>query len=77
MEVSSEEVNKSAEATPQEQPNPDEEFFEDGNADFEGEFEAPSDFAFPPGGGFRYVSFCVKLLNILTKQNHFTAHSSI
>lgn len=55
MEVSSEESNKqSAEATPQEQPNAEEEFFEDTNVEFEGEFEeASADFTFPPGGGFR------------------------
>lgn len=56
MEDSTEEAMKNTEATPQEQPTAEEEFCEDGNIEFEGEFEEGSDFGFsPPGGGFRYV----------------------
>lgn len=57
MEVSSEESIKTTEVTPQEQSNVEEEFFEDGNIEMEGEFEEGSDFGFSPGGGFRYVFF--------------------
>lgn len=57
MEVSSEESTKNTEVTPQEPPNVEEEFFEDGNIEFEGEFEEGSDFGFSPGGGFRYVTY--------------------
>lgn len=58
MEVSSEESTKNTEVPPQEQSNANEEFFEDGNIEFEGEFEEGSDFGFSSGGGgFRYVIF--------------------
>lgn len=55
MQDSGEQTLKNNEAIPQEQPNAEEEFFEDGNVEFEGEFEEGSEIRFSPGGGFRYV----------------------
>lgn len=57
MQDSSEQTTKNNEATPEAQHNGDEEFFEDVNVDFEGDFEEGSELRFSPGGGFRYVLF--------------------
>lgn len=64
MEAPSEESIKNVEVAPQESSNVEEEFFEDGNIEFEGEFEEGSDFGFSPG--FRYVpSYLLNLINRL------------
>lgn len=51
MDDSSEEILKNSEAAPQEHISAEDEFFEDGNAEFEGEFEENTDFRSGGGGG--------------------------
>lgn len=62
MQDSGEESLKNTEVSPKEQTHTEDEFFEDGNVEFDGEFEEGSEFRFSPG--FRYVFSIHRFLRI-------------
>ena len=75
MQDSGEETLTNNEVTSKEQPNVEEEFFEDGNVDFEGEFEEGSEIRFSPGGGFRYV-YLRNTFHLIISTDQYISHNS-